>query len=196
MQFMDQRKQKLIDKKFQLHTTYSFMGIFFILIGIITITVGINYYNDNKKIEKIIDEQNNIMNAQSEIIKSMLQIIKIKDVDDSDLNAKIKGKSENNNLLMKQNIDLVKELTQRNNLIFLIIIVFLIATGFVLYPVLIRKTHKISGPIYLMSQYIKDMIKGNYPDLRPLRKKDELKEFYELFSKLVIFLKKREDDKV
>jgi hypothetical protein len=193
---MDQRKQKLIDKKFQLHTTYSFMGIFFILIGIIIVTIGINYYSDNKKIEKIIDEQKNIMNAQGEIIKSILQIIKIKDGDNSDLNSKIKEKSENNSLSLKQNIDIVKELTQRNNLIFLIIIVFLIATGFVLYPVLIRKTHKISGPIYLMSQYIKEIIKGNYPDLRPLRKKDELKEFYELFSKLVVFIKKREDDKV
>jgi nitrogen fixation/metabolism regulation signal transduction histidine kinase len=193
---MDQRKLKIIDKKFQLHTTYSFMGIFFILIGIIIITIGINYYNDNKKIEKIIGEQNNIMNAQGEIINSMLQIIKIKDGNYSELNAKIKEKSDNNSLSMKNNIAFVKELTQRNNLIFLIIIVFLIATGFILYPVLIRKTHKISGPIYLMSEYMKEIIKGNFPDLRPLRKKDELKEFYELFSKLITFLQKREDDKI
>ncbi len=192
---MDQRKQKLIDKKFQLHATYSFMGIFFILIGIIIVTVGINYYNDNRKIEKITEEQNNIMSAQSEVVRSVLQIIKIKDGDNADLNAKIIEKSENNSLAMKKNIDMVKELTQRNNLIFLIIIVFLIATGFILYPVLIRKTHKISGPIYLMSRYIKEIINGNYPEIRPLRKKDELKEFYELFSKLIVLLKKREEEK-
>jgi hypothetical protein len=192
---MDQRKQKLIDKKFQLHTTYSFMGIFFALIGIIIITIGINYYNDNRKIERIIEEQNNIMNGQGEIIGSMLQIINIKSGDNSGLNAKIKEKSENNLLAMKKNIDLVKELTQRNNIIFFIIIVFLIATGFILYPVLIRKTHKISGPVFLMSRYIKEIINGSYPDVRPLRKKDELKDFYELFSKLIIFLKKREEER-
>ncbi len=193
---MDQRKQKLIDKKFQLHTTYSFMSIFFILIGIIIITIGINYYNDNKKIEKIVGEQNNIMNAQTEIIKSMLQIINIKNGNNYELKTKIKEKSDNNSLSMRNNIDIIKNLTQRNNLIFLIIIVFLIATGFILYPVLIRKTHKISGPIYLMSEYIRDVMNGKYPDLRPLRKKDELKEFYQLFSRFITFLKKREDDKV
>jgi hypothetical protein len=193
---MDQRKQKIIDKKFQLHTTYSFMSIFFILIAIVIITVGINYYNDNKKIEKIVEEQKSIMNAQTEIIKSMLQIVKVKNGDNSVLTTKIREKSDNNTLLMKNNIDLVKKLTQRNNLIFIIIIAFLIATGFILYPVLIRKTHKISGPIYLMSEYIRDVMNGKYPDLRPLRKKDELKEFYQLFSRFITFLKKREDNKV
>jgi hypothetical protein len=193
---MDQRKQKIIDKKFQLHTTYSFMSIFFILIGIIIITVGINYYNDNKKIEKIVEEQNSIMNGQTEIIKSMLQIINIRNGDNYELKTKIREKSDSNSISMKNNIDLIKNLTQRNNLIFLIIIVFLIATGFILYPVLISKTHKISGPIYLMSAYIREILEGKYPDLRPLRKKDELKEFYELFSRLIVFLKKREDDKV
>ncbi len=193
---MDQRKQKIIDKKFQLHTTYSFMSIFFILIAIIIITVGINYYNDNKKIEKIVEEQNSIMNGQTEIIKSMLQIINIKNGGNYELKTKIREKSDSNSISMKNNIDLIKNLTQRNNLIFLIIIVFLIATGFILYPVLIRKTHKISGPIYLMSEYIRDVMNGKYPDLRPLRKKDELKEFYQLFSRLITFLKKREDNKV
>ncbi|MBN2401671.1 MAG: hypothetical protein JXN64_04670 [Spirochaetes bacterium] len=191
---MDQRKQKLIDKKFQLHTTYSFMGIFFVMVGIIIIAIGINYYNDNKKVEKIIEEQNNIMNEQSEIISSMLQIMNIKNGDDSELIAKVKEKSDNYNISMNYNIELVKELTQRNNVIFLIVIIFLISAGFILYPVLIRKTHKISGPVYLMSGYIKEMLNGSYPDLRPLRKKDELKEFYELFSRLVSYLKKREED--
>jgi hypothetical protein len=191
---MDQRKNKIIDRKFQLKTTYSFMTIFFALICIVIITVGINFYNDNKKIEKIIEEQNNIMNAQSEIIDSMLQIVKIKDGDKSDLNNKIRDKSDKNSASMKNNIVLVKELTQRNNVIFLIVIIFLISTGFILYPVLIRKTHKISGPIYLMSEYIKEIINGSYPDLRPLRKKDELKEFYELFSRLIAYIKKRDEE--
>ncbi|MFH0974295.1 MAG: hypothetical protein V1874_00760 [Spirochaetota bacterium] len=192
---MDQRKNKIVDRKFQLKTTYSFMSIFFGLICIVIITVGINFYNDNKKIEKIIQEQNNIMDAQSEIIESMLQIVMIKDGDKSDLNSKIKEKNEKNSESMKNNIILVKELTQRNNVIFLIVIIFLISTGFILYPVLIRKTHKISGPIYLMSEYIKEIISGTYPDLRPLRKKDELKEFYELFSRLIAYIKKRDEEK-
>ena len=191
---MNQRKQKLIDKTFQLHTTYSLMGIFFIIIGIIIITIGINYYNDNKKIEKIIEKQNSIVNAQTEIINSTLQIMSIKSDNNSELRAKIREKSDANSLSMNKNINVLKELTRRNSLIFLIIIIFFIATGFILYPVLIRKTHKISGPVYLMSGYMKDVMNGNYPDIRPLRKKDELKEFYSLFSRFINFIKKRDNE--
>ncbi len=45
---------------------------------------------DNKKIEKITEEQNNILNVQSEIIKSMLQIINIKNGDNYELKTKIR----------------------------------------------------------------------------------------------------------
>jgi hypothetical protein len=192
---MEQRKQKIIDKKFQLHTTYSVMGIFFALIFIIILMVGINYFNDNKKIEKIITEQNNIMNEQSGIINSMLQILNIKGKDSYELSSKIIEKNKNNTELINQNMNVLKDLIQRNNLIFLIVIVFLISIGFVLYPILIRKTHKISGPIHIMSGYMKDIIHGEYPDLRPLRKRDELKEFYDLFARLIAYIKNRDIEK-
>jgi hypothetical protein len=192
---MEQRKQKIIDKKFQLHTTYSVMGIFFSLIFLIILMVGINYYNDNNKIEMIIAEQNNIMNEQSGIINSMLQILNIKGKDSYELSSKIIEKNKNNTELINQNMNVLKELIQRNNLIFLIVIAFLISMGFVLYPVIIRKTHKISGPIHIMSGYMNEIINGAYPDLRPLRKKDELKEFYELFAQLVKYIKNRDMEK-
>ncbi len=193
---MEQRKQKIIDKKFQLRTTYSVMGIFFSLICIIIVTVGFNFYNDNKKIERIIKEQKNIMNEQSGIINSMLQIINIKGGDQYKLNTKIIEKNNRNNEIINNNMKILEELIQRNNLIFLIVIAFLISVGFILYPVLIRKTHKISGPVHIMSEYIKEIINGEYPDLRPLRKQDELKDFYELFSRLVKYIKNRDMDKV
>lgn len=192
---MDQRKQKIIDKKFQLHTTYSVMGIFFSLIFVIIVMVGFNFYNDNKKIERIIKEQKNIMNEQSGIINSTLQILNIKGGDYYKLNTKIIEKNNRNSEIINNNMKVLEELIQRNNLIFLIVIAFLISVGFILYPVLIRKTHKISGPIHIMSMYIKDIINGKYPELRPLRKKDELKDFYELFSQLVMYIKDRDMDK-
>lgn len=192
---MEQRKRNIIDRKFQLKTTYSFMGLFFFVIALIIIMIGINYYSDNKKIEKIIEEQGSIMNVQSGIIDSMLQIVNSRVVDNIELAAKLREKNNNNSALMKKNMDSLRELTQRNSIIFIIVIIFFILTGVILYPVLIRKTHKISGPIYLISEYIKEIMGGKFPELRPLRKKDELKEFYELFSRLVAFLKKQENER-
>ena len=56
---------------------------------------------------------------------------------------------------------------------------------------IIRITHRISGPIYVMSNYIKDIINGDFPDPRPLRDKDELKKFYSLFVDLVDSIKEK-----
>jgi nitrogen fixation/metabolism regulation signal transduction histidine kinase len=131
------------------------------------------------------------VDSQSETINSMLQILSVKYKNVTELSQKIREKDSHNKELMNKNLVLLKELTDRNNIIFLIIIAFLISTGFILYPVLIRKTHKISGPIYIMSKYMREVINGGFPELRPLRKKDELKEFYELFSQMMRFVIKK-----
>jgi len=38
-----------------------------------------------------------------------------------------------------------------------------------------------------------EIINGNYPKTRPLRKDDELKEIYDLFVKIIHTLKQREE---
>jgi nitrogen fixation/metabolism regulation signal transduction histidine kinase len=54
---------------------------------------------------------------------------------------------------------------------------------------IIKITHRISGPVYVMSNYMKEIINGIIPSPRPLRDKDELKNFYELFVEMVKSLK-------
>ena len=39
-------------------------------------------------------------------------------------------------------------------------------------------THRISGPIFVMQRYLADLAAGRFPTARPLRKKDEFKEFF------------------
>lgn len=189
---MNKRKRKIIDKKFQLQTTFSVIGIFCFITCLFILTIGINVYNDNKKIERIIEDQDNILTSQQEIEKIILGNLVLKDDPDSVLDSEIKEKCNSNNVSMKNNMELLKKLTRRNHHIFLIIIIFVFSTGFILFPALIRKTHQISGPIYIMSEYIREIIKGGRPEIRPLRKKDELKTFYELFSQLVRFIIKQD----
>jgi len=74
-----------------------------------------------------------------------------------------------------------------------IIIGFVILQGVLLYFILIRKTHKIAGPLYVMSNYFNDIINGITPNPRSLRKQDELQDFYALFVKMVDALHKREE---
>ena len=39
-------------------------------------------------------------------------------------------------------------------------------------------THRISGPIFVMQRYLTELAAGRFPTARPLRKKDEFKEFF------------------
>jgi nitrogen fixation/metabolism regulation signal transduction histidine kinase len=57
----------------------------------------------------------------------------------------------------------------------------------------ILMTHRVSGPIYVMSHYLAALAEGRYPQIRALRRRDELKAFFELFQRAVTVMKEREE---
>jgi hypothetical protein len=57
-------------------------------------------------------------------------------------------------------------------------------------------THRVAGPVYVMSGYMSALARGRFPKMRPLRKRDELKDFFDRFQGAVEMLKKREADEV
>jgi len=68
--------------------------------------------------------------------------------------------------------------------------VVLMAVALSLFGVLV--THRVAGPVHVMSHYISVLAKGRYPMMRPLRKADELKGFFERFSQAVEALRQRD----
>ena len=46
-------------------------------------------------------------------------------------------------------------------------------------------THRISGPLIVVRNYMADLANGRMPKMRLLRKKDEFKEFYSAFNRVV-----------
>ena len=68
----------------------------------------------------------------------------------------------------------------------------LMAAALGLFGILI--THRVAGPVYVMSHYISVLARGRYPLMRPLRKRDELKQFFERFQGAVEALRLREVD--
>ena len=93
---------------------------------------------------------------------------------------KIQGNIASNNRIMRY-----------NNILLILLIALLIFQSAFLYFIMIRKTHRISGPIYVMSNYMREIIDGRSPSIRPIRKNDELQDFYHLFSQLVASLRER-----
>lgn len=72
----------------------------------------------------------------------------------------------------------------------MVAITVLMATAFGLFGILI--THRVAGPVYVMSHYIQVLAKGRYPIMRKLRKNDELKAFFERFQEAIETLRVRE----
>lgn len=53
-------------------------------------------------------------------------------------------------------------------------------------------THRVAGPIHVMSLYIATLAAGRYPRMRALRKKDELRGFFDRLSEAVDRIRERE----
>ena len=206
---MKKRTQYLIDRKFQLRHTFSIIGLKFIIIALIT---GIIVFNavfnntqlsrNNAQLQTIVNDQSNVVIIQDNIVEALLTYSQA--VKDKSQKKAINDVYQNHSKNMKtiqHNIDSIKEIITLNDrvirfttVLLIIICVFVLLQGFVLYFMLIRKTHRISGPIYVMSMYIRQIIDGKIPEhVRNLRKNDELLEFYDLFRQMVKSLKKSRD---
>ncbi|MFQ5589660.1 MAG: hypothetical protein ACE5HE_00725 [Phycisphaerae bacterium] len=53
-------------------------------------------------------------------------------------------------------------------------------------------THRIAGPLYVLENYLREMIAGRLPRVRELRKKDEFKELHRMLRKTVEVIRARE----
>jgi hypothetical protein len=206
----NKRKTYIVDKKFQLKQAFSIIRIEFIIATIITILIGLNAaYNNHKlaiitkKNDEVIKNQDNIIMIQDNIIetimtwaqdsKGRLQKKAIRDV--YNLHNKNINTIKDNINTIKNNIATINGIIRYNYILLFALLSIIIVQSLILFFVMIRKSHKISGPIYVISNYMKDIIDGKIPNPRPLRKGDELLDFYELFKEMVETLKKKGDKK-
>lgn len=180
---MSRRKRYLIDKKLQLRATFSIIVVVTTLSVIIISAIAFIVVYNNEKLENILKIQDNIV----EFLES-----RISNVDSQIYRGVLENIAKNHT----NNIKTLNRIVKNNKILILSIIVFTIFQGIILYIILIRITHRISGPIYLMSLYIQEIIEGGHPVPRALRSKDELKDFYELFKQMVIALEERENKKI
>lgn len=174
---MNVRKKYIIDKSFQLKTAFSIIGVVAAvsLIIISSIAAGIVY--NNEKINNIYQIEDNIF--------QLMQSVDISGAGDLAYKTTIERLTGNH----VNNLKNINKLASFNRYLLAALIICVVIQGIILFIMIIKITHRISGPIYVMSNYFRDMINGKMPDPRPLRDKDELKKFYELFIDLINSLK-------
>ena len=179
------RKQYVVDKKFQLGTTFTVIGVIFLIVAVIIALIAFNATRNNAKLAQIVDVQDNIVQAlishtsALEATKTVQKpAVKGADMEQIELRAIASDHYSN--------IEDMKTMVKRNTWILASVVGLVAIQGIVLFFILILKTHRIAGPIFVMSMYMRQIVGGSVPEtLRPLRKHDEFKQFYELFGEMV-----------
>lgn len=178
------RKQYVVDKKFQLGTTFTVIGVIFLIVAVIIGLIAFNATRNNAKLAEIVDVQDNIVQAlishtsALETAKAVKPAEKGPDMEQIELRAIASDHYSN--------IEDMKLMVKRNTWILASVVGLVVIQGIVLFFILILKTHRIAGPIFVMSMYMRQIRDGSVPDsLRPLRKHDEFKQFYTLFGEMV-----------
>lgn len=174
---MGKRKKLIIDKRFQLKTAFAVIGVVAVVSVIILSAIASSVVYNNEKINNIYTIEDNIFQA--------MQVANINGQANDDYLATISRLTQNH----ENNLKTIEKITRYNRILLVSLVICVFIQGIILFMMIIRITHRISGPVYVMSNYFRDIIDGKIPNPRPLRDKDELKNFYELFKELVNSLK-------
>jgi HAMP domain-containing protein len=203
---MTKRKKFIIDRQFQLKQAFSIIRITFLIVAVI---VGIMAYNvalNNHRLSQItknndtmIKNLDNIIVIQENIVETIMTWAQKPGEKPQKEAIKVVAKKHYNNIesikgtikKVQSNITSNNRIIKHNNILLVLLTAVLIFQGAFLYFIMIRKTHRISGPIYVISNYIREIIEGRLPSMRPIRRGDELQDFYNLFTQMVESLRER-----
>jgi len=177
---MTKRKKLIIDKRFQLKTAFAVIGVVTAVSLIILSAISASVVYNNEKISNIYQIEDNIF--------QLMQAANIDGATGDHYQATLARLTRSH----EKNLDTIERIARNNKILLASLIMCVLVQGLILYMLIIRITHRISGPVYVMSNYFREIIDGNIPDPRPLRDKDELKGFYALFKELVYSLKEKE----
>ncbi len=187
MGLFGKKRQKLIDKKFQLKITFRIIGITSIGFLILIAFLGVHA-------TKTINDLNKTIKTEDDMVKGFIKyndytkkiITKLQPDEWREIDIKKMTKDH------ESAMDAIRNQMFSLKIFISLLIGIVLLQAIFLYFYLVDMTHKISGPLFVISQQIDLMLKGKKPNLRALRKNDELKEFYDNFTKLV---DKMHDDK-
>ncbi len=184
------RKKYVLDKKFQFRV--SIRAIILPLITTLAICAVLLYFAGNSN--QLINDNNKnitaIIDTQDSMFDMFMAIPALQDPGNPIVQKCDAAFKEN--LKITNRINDNHEKIKKNSLIvlYILIVMTVIQAGIIFFQ-FIFFSHKISGPIYVMTSYLKEIRGGASPKFRPLRKNDELQEFYGEFRETMDYLAKK-----
>jgi hypothetical protein len=176
------RRRTIIDRNFQLKTTFRIIGIIIIAFILIIAVTGIISTDNNRRISATIADLNRSIEKDKKTIDVLIASAGLRrdTMADRDQDRIIEDHLETI-ALMHTNIDQLKNILNLNRVLFTVMIITGVLLGLGLFLYLIRLTNRMSGPLYVLTQHMTDIMSGRKPNLRELRKNDEFQEFYQQF---------------
>lgn len=185
------RRRKLIDKKFQLRTTLTVISISLVTFLMIIAVFFFGALQNEKHISSRITDLENSIKVENDIVTAFIEFSNRTTNSDFLLASKKISEDHTKSMeVMNSHIDFLKAFIKNNFKLIYIIIGIIILESVFLYFYLITLTHRISGPIFVISRYVEEILDGKEPKFRDLRDKDEFKDFYEKIVKLADMVKK------
>ncbi len=185
---MEGRKKRqliIVNRRFQLRTAFSVIGFILIAYTIIIAAAGIiNSYN-NRNLSTTVTDLSEAIEKENAIVSDLLRHVNRdrKKSDTLDKNKIQISHGETMNLIQSK-ISILKRILDQNRVLIMVMILMGILLGVTLFFYLVDLTHRIAGPIHVLSGYMRDIMEGKEPDFRELRKNDEFKDFYEQFIEM------------
>lgn len=187
------RRKKLLDKSFQLRTVFSVIGFVFIMNILILGLTGVNLYFNTTKLNDVLKSQHEVVNTLKEVNKALEYFAFNKNWDSLILsNGQISKDLAVNIEMIEKNDNSIRNLTNTSKYILIVMILLVLLQGFMLFSSMLTRTHRIYGPIFIMKRHMDSIMNKEKPNIRPLRDKDEFKEFYHTFCELVKFIENKE----
>ncbi len=162
---MDHKRTRIvIDKKFQYRAAIRSALLPFITLLIVSIVLFFFARKNNEYIEEVVDNQ-------GAMIEMFLTTPALHDTGSTVIQEGEKT--------FKQNIGMLKEIRHNSHMVLYFIVIITILQAVVIFTFSIINTHRISGPLYVMTRYLRDIRNGRKPRIRSLREKDRLKNFHD-----------------
>ncbi|HQJ72433.1 MAG TPA: hypothetical protein P5203_16850 [Spirochaetota bacterium] len=176
------RRKTIIDKNFQLKTTFRIIGIIIIAFILIIAVTGIISSDNNRQISATITDLNASIEKNKKTIETLMTLSAQKrdTAASHDQDRAIEEHMETI-ALMHTNVEQLKRILNLNRVLFTVMIITGVLLGLGLFLYLIRLTNRMSGPLYVLTQHMHDIMSGRKPNLRELRKNDEFQGFYRQF---------------
>jgi predicted PurR-regulated permease PerM len=182
---MISKRRIIIDRKFQLKTVFSILGAVSVAFILVIALTGISILSSSKSISS----------GTESITRSLDRIDGRIPSASINSNSDMKATAVDPNAAgdIRNEVREIQRVTRMSLHVITGLLVIVVAMCVFLYFYLLKVTNRISGPIYVMTRHINDVLEGRDPELRDLREKDELREFYTQFLALLEKFRRESD---